>query len=223
MALFATVSATAQMQKYVADVKDFSELKVSDGVNVIWKCNADSAGLVTFTTSPQMAPLILLENKKNQLKIELQDVEHILKHVPTLTVYSNFVKSVSNNADSTVYLDNPAATAEISLRVVGNGRIVAKGLKATTVDAKVDTGSGRIALQGITQLLKLRNAGAGTIEAANLQAEEGSFSILGTGSIDCWVTDKLTVKGLGSGKVYLKGNATVKNRTLGTVKVVNVE
>ena len=69
MALFATVSATAQMQKYVADVKDFSELKVSDGVNVIWKCNADSAGLVTFTTYPQMAPLILLENKKNQLKL----------------------------------------------------------------------------------------------------------------------------------------------------------
>ena len=73
------------------------------------------------------------------------------------------------------------------------------------------------------QLLKLRNAGAGTIEAANLQADEGAFTVLGTGSIDCWVTDKLSVKGLGSGKVYLKGDAEVKNRTLGTVKVVNVE
>ena len=71
--------------------------------------------------------------------------------------------------------------------------------------------------------IKLRNAGAGTIEAANLQADEGAFTVLGTGSIDCWVTDKLSVKGLGSGKVYLKGDAEVKNRTLGTVKVVNVE
>ena len=204
MAIFAAVVATAQTQNYVIDVKDFNELKVTDGVNVIWKCDADSAGLVSFTTTPEMVPLILLENKKNQLKIELQDVEHILKHIPTLTVYSNFVKSVSNNADSTVYLVDPEPTAEINLRVVGNGRIVANSLKATTVDAKVDTGSG-------------------TIEAANLQADEGAFTVLGTGSIDCWVTDKLSVKGLGSGKVYLKGDAEVKNRTLGTVKVVNVE
>ena len=223
MAIFAAVVATAQTQNYVIDVKDFNELKVTDGVNVIWKCDADSAGLVSFTTTPEMVPLILLENKKNQLKIELQDVEHILKHIPTLTVYSNFVKSMSNNADSTVYLVDPEPTAEINLRVVGNGRIVANSLKATTVDAKVDTGSGRIVLGGITQLLKLRNAGAGTIEAANLQADEGAFTVLGTGSIDCWVTDKLSVKGLGSGKVYLKGDAEVKNRTLGTVKVVNVE
>ena len=73
MAIFAAVVATAQTQNYVIDVKDFNELKVTDGVNVIWKCDADSAGLVSFTTTPEMVPLILLENKKNQLKIELQD------------------------------------------------------------------------------------------------------------------------------------------------------
>ena len=38
--------------------------------------------------------------------------------------------------------------------------------------------------------------------------------------MDCWVTDDLSVKGLGAGKIYLKGDPKIKNRTLGSIKVV---
>ena len=45
----------------------------------------------------------------------------------------------------------------------------------------------------------------------------------GTGSVDCWVINDLNVKGLGSGKIYLKGDPKVKNRTLGSIKVVKMD
>lgn len=220
--IMSTLAMSAQ-QKYCMDLKDFGELKVVDGVNVIWKCSADSAGMVTFAADPEMVPLILLSNNKNQLRVQLQDTEFPLKKIPTLTVYSNFLSKAENSGDSTLTILSPLPSAEINLRVVGNGTLVATGLHATTVDAKIDTGRGRIILQGIAQWIKLRNLGSGTIEASSLKAEKGSFIIGGTGNIDCWVTGELTVKGLGSGKVYCKGNPQTKNRTLGTVKIIPVE
>lgn len=41
--------------------------------------------------------------------------------------------------------------------------------------------------------------------------------------MDCWVINDLNVKGLGSGKIYLKGDPKVKNRTLGSIKVVKMD
>lgn len=222
-AVCAAAVGMAQSQKYTVDVKDFGELKVVDGINVVWKCSADSAGLVTFTANPDMVPHILLSNNKNQLKIALQDTDFPLKGIPELTVYSNYLAKAENSGDSTLTVTTPPPSAEIKLRVVGNGRIVAQGLHATTVDAKVDTGRGQVVLQGVAQWLKLRSAGSGNIEAANLQADYGAFTVVGTGNIDCWITRELTIKGLGSGKVFCKGKPAIKNRTLGTVKVVEIE
>jgi hypothetical protein len=146
-----------------------------------------------------------------------------VKSLPTVYVRSSYLSKVDNSGDSVVTVISPAAGADIKMRVVGNGSIIAKGLHATCVEGKIDTGRGHIVLQGVTQWVKLRNVGAGAIEAGELKAEKGSLLISGTGSVDCYVTSDLNIKGLGSGKVYLKGSPTVKNRTLGTVKVVNVE
>ena len=215
-------SAQAQ-QKYCLDVKDFGELKVVDNINVEWRCSPDSAGLVTFSAPPEIVPMILLSNNKNTLRVELQDTDFPLKSLPTLTVYSNYLAKAENSGDSTLTVVAPPPAAEIKLRVVGNGTLVAKGLHATTVEAKIDTGRGHIVLQGNTQWEKLRTVGSGSIEAAALKAEKSSITIGGTGNIDCWVTGELTVTGLGSGKVYCKGKPNTKNRTLGTVKIIEVE
>lgn len=222
VAAFAFVRA-AEPQRYLLDLKDFGEIKVTDGINVEWRCSADSAGLVTFTTTPEMVTNIILSNNKNCLRVQLADTDWPLHHLPTLTVYSNFLGKAENSGDSTLVLQTPPPTAELKMRVVGNGTIIARGVHATTVDAKIDTGNGRIVLQGTAQWVKLRSLGSGTIEAGELHAENGSLQLAGTGSIDCWVTNELTVKGLGSGKVYCKGDPKIKNRTLGTVDVIKVE
>lgn len=222
--LSAVVSSAATPQKYTMDVKDFTALSVVDGINVIYKASTDSAGLVTFTTRPELAPMILLSNNKGTLKVQLQnDGTYFLKNLPTLTVYSAFLSKVENSGDSTVTVNSPAPSAELSLRIVGNGRIEASGLHATRIEAKTDAGKGHFALSGQASWVKLRTVGTGSIEAGALKAEKGSIFVGGTGSVDCWITGELTISGLGSGKVYLKGTPKVKNRTLGTVKVVEVK
>lgn len=212
-----------ETQRFAFNKGDFSKLRINDNVNVEYVASADSAGYVVFECDPRAASDMLFTLDKGTLKIETVEEEALRFGLPTVRVYSKFLASVENSGDSTVYINNPAPGAEISLRVVGNGSIVAKGLHVGTLNAKIDTGNGSIVLEGEAGVENLRNVGAGTIQGGSLKAQSAHIIIGGTGSVDCWVTENLNVKGLGSGKIYLKGNPTVKNRTLGTVKVVKID
>ena len=44
----AVTTANAQNGLYKLDVGDFSELKVTDGINVVYNCSTDSAGWAYF-------------------------------------------------------------------------------------------------------------------------------------------------------------------------------
>lgn len=218
------VATPAAAADYELDVKPFDELQVVNDINVIYKCNNDSAGQVRFSCDPDVSSMILFSNNKNKLKIELSDeITDAQRHrLPTITVFSAFLSKVENSGDSTVYVDTPSPASTFKARIVGNGTLIARGLRATTVEGKISTGHGHLVLSGEAQTIKLSNTGTGTIEAGTIKATIGRCSIYGTGSVDCQVTNELTVMGLGSGKIYLKGTPTIKNRTLG-IKVIPVQ
>jgi len=212
----------AQAAPYALDVKDFSEIKLIDGINVTYRCMPDSAGWVTFDCEESIANKILFSNTKNKLKIELATDGQVVKNLPMITVYSSFLAKAENSGDSTLTVISPAAASEFSARIIGNGSIVATGLHATKVEGKIDTGKGHLVLVGKARNVVLSNTGTGRIEAGSLSAEVGKCKLFGTGPIDCCVSKELTVVGLGSGTVYLKGSPTIKNRTLG-VKIETVD
>ncbi len=54
----AIAAYAAEPTRYELDVKDFTELKVTDGINVDYRCNPDSAGKAVFNTSPELASAI---------------------------------------------------------------------------------------------------------------------------------------------------------------------
>ena len=56
MLIVATVVTMSgqKLSRYELNVSDFSELKVVDGVNVDYKCNPDSAGMVCFMHSQML-------------------------------------------------------------------------------------------------------------------------------------------------------------------------
>lgn len=218
------VSATAYADDYELNVTQFSELQVVNDLNVIYRCNNDSAGYVRFSCDPEVSSLVLFSNNKNKLKIETVDniSNEQKRRLPTIVVYSSFLSKVENSGDSTVIVDSIAPTSTFKARIVGNGTLIARRLRATTVEGKISTGHGHLVLAGEAQTVKLNNTGTGTIEAGTIKAVTGRCSIYGTGSVDCWVTNELTIMGLGSGTVYLKGKPTTKNRTLG-IKTVPVE
>lgn len=223
-AITLAMATPATAADYELNVKPFEELQVVNGINVTYRCNTDSAGYVRFSCDPDISSMVLFSNNKNKLKIELSDeiTDAQRQRLPTVTVFSVFLSKVENSGDSTVYVDTPSPAATFKARIVGNGTLIARGLHATTVEGKIATGHGHLVLAGEAQTIKLNNTGTGTIEAGTIKATTGRCSIYGTGSVDCWVTNELTVMGLGSGKIYLKGSPTTKNRTLG-IKVIPVQ
>lgn len=223
VATAATAAAqTPVKQHHEINMGDFGELRVVDAINVDYFCNPDSAGYVVFDCEPEIAPLILMSNKSNILRLQTQsDVP--IPRLPRVRVYSTWLVSAENSGDSTLVVNAPAPGATLKLRVIGNGTIIGKGLHANIVEGRIDTGRGKLFMEGVAKWIKLRTVGTGSIEAGTLKCDRADILIGGTGSVDCNVANELTVKGLGSGKVYVKGTPQVKNRTLGTVKVINVE
>lgn len=203
-------------ERYSLNIKDFSEINVIDGINVIHKCNADSAGIVTFVSTDDISHRILFSNNKNKLKIELATNGVEIKNLPTITVYSSFLGKAENSGDSTLIIERPVPSSSFKARITNNGTLIVNNVHATVVEGKIETGHGHIVIDGKASIVKLTNVGKGTLEAGNLKANEVNCTILGTGPIDCYATEKLSVKGMGSNHIYVKGHPKeIVNRSIG--------
>lgn len=216
-AVCSSLTAFAQEHtRYELDVKDFSELKVTDAVNVDYVCNPDSAGKAVFFAKPDVASRILFVPSNNKLEIQLSPAENNYPaELPKVTVYSSYLTFAENSGDSTLRVMSVAPGPKFRARVIGNGRIVVRNVKATQVDASLDTGKGSVVVYGEATTAKLSCTGTGTIQADELKAVNIKCSLWGTGSIGCAPSETLSVMGAGSGTVYYRGKPSIKNRSLG--------
>lgn len=221
--VLAICAHAAEPKTYCIDVRDFNELQITDGINVVYKCDPDSAGIVTFSAVPELASMVQFSNNKNKLKIRLNSDGIVRKNLPTVTVRSRFLSYAQNAGDSTLIIENPAPGASMKLRIIGNGTIVANDVQTTMVEGKTEAGKGTLTISGKTPTLKLLQVGAGVINTVDMVADRVEIKMAGTGSVHVNAIETLSITGLGSGKVYLLGNPQVKNRTMGSVKVIEVE
>lgn len=216
--LVCCISATAaNLVKYELKVNEFHELKVVDGINVVYSCNPDSAGLAVFTCPSDEAAAFIFNNPKGKgvLSMQLSTESIGRKNMPVVYVYSTFLTKVENSGDSLVKVLNVAKGPKFSAQLIGNGRLVVKDVKATEVNAGISTGNGTLVIAGECELAKIKLVGTGVIQTDELKADEVSVKASGTGSVGVWPLESLSVSGVGSTKVYYKGEPKIKNRTLG--------
>ncbi|MBD5299551.1 MAG: hypothetical protein HDS22_06240 [Bacteroides sp.] len=210
-AVLTWAAASAQtIQQYKVEVGQFAKIKVTDNVNVVYRCLPDSSGWVQYVGAKEFANAFVITPKEGQLKIQVstEDVGH--PELPTLYVYSDFLTSVENSSSATLTVENPAPCAEFSAKEIGNGRIVVEGLKANVVKASIATGNGTVNLSGTCKDAIFQMVGTGVIAADRLKADQVQCKILGGGTIGCWAVDKLNAKGIGSTKIYYKGEPLIK-------------
>lgn len=216
-------SYAAELTRYELDVNDFSELKVIEGLNVDYKCVPDSAGKAVFTTTPDLASVLMLSNNKGKLEMQISTDGIDYKDLPVITVYSNFLTRVENSGDSTVRVLSVAPGPQFKAKVIGNGRLVVRNVNATQVDANLSTGNGQVVLYGKCQSAKYSLTGTGSIQADDLKAVSVKCRSTGTGTIGCYVTGDLMVVGMGSGKVYYAGHPEkITTRSVG-LKVIPLD
>lgn len=211
-ALLATISSDAQ-KRYELNAGDFTELIVNGNVNVDYHTSADSAGYAVYTTTPDIAPLIEFSITKGKLTVSRaprEDNSPMPDGLPTVRVYSRFLVKAENSGDSTVRIMTMAACPNFNARVIGNGRLVMRDLSSRDVTLTLLTGRGTIVAYGSCTNATLKLTGVGSIQADGLKAANVTCTNTGTGTIGCWATDFLKVKGAGSGHVYYKGTPQVK-------------
>lgn len=218
MLIAAGATAVALPPKhYELKVTDFTELKVNNQLNVVYKYVQDSVGYAVFDAPAELVSQIIFTPVQGKLTIDVSN-DAQGQQLPTVYVYSTYLSKVENNGTGTVTVESVQPGAQFTAGIQGNGRLVARNLKFGKVEGKIFTGNGTIVLTGECTNANLSNTGAGQIEADGLRAEEAKCSIFGTGSTGVWAVKSLNVHGAATGTVYYKGEPAIKNRTLG-VKV----
>lgn len=217
------VSAQAvDIVKYELNVNEFHELKVVDGINVIYSCNPDSAGLAVFTCPSSQASAFIFNNKNGKLSMQVSTENVGMADKPVVHVYSTYLTNVENSGDSLVKVLNVAKGPKFAAKLIGNGRIAVSGVEATEVGASIQTGNGMLVISGKCDHAKFNFTGTGVIQADGLETQTASIKAGGTGSIGVWATKSFTMMGMGSTKIYYKGTPEIKNRSVG-LKAIPME
>lgn len=220
----ATISVSAQkLHPYELKFGEFSELKVVDGINVDYYCDPTKGGKVEFEATPETASAVMFEPSKDRLTIKLALRDGSYRDLPTIRVYTSFLTKVENEGDSTVRVMEVVATPKFSCKVIGNGRLSVRNVQANNVEANILSGNGTIAIYGTAETAKLRVTGAGDIQADELKTTNADCSVTGTGSISCYVTNFMKAGGVGSGKIYYRGNPEIKRPLISHVKTIPLD
>ncbi|MDE7160303.1 MAG: DUF2807 domain-containing protein [Muribaculaceae bacterium] len=215
------VSATAAPRKHTLDIGQFNKINITDDIDVVYRCVADSTGTVAFTAEESLANAFIFTNSGGKLRVQINTEMVERPELPTIYLYSDYLTSAENGGNGTLTIETPHPCPEFKVVQVGNGRIIAEDINATEVKGTLATGNGNVVLSGKCDKASLKMVGAGSIQADRLQAKEVNSIIFGGGSIGCFAEQLLKVKGLGSTKIYYKGTPEIKKS--GTAKIFSLE
>ena len=159
---------------------------------------------------------------KGRLSIQVEDEYERTGQLPSITIYSSALDEAENSGDSTLRLSGLPPMKAFKVRLTDNGKVIARGVRASKLELQILSGKGKIIADGSCDDLSLRLVGTGEIQADGVRATNVSCRIMGTGSIGCNVNEgELKVSGSGTGKVYYKGSPSkVTVRKLGTIKAI---
>lgn len=216
--------APQEVHRYEMKFGEFHELRTTDGINVEYHTDSSRAGLAEFFTDASLASAIMFQHKNGKLTISLASRDTVYTNLPTVRVYSSFLSVAKNEGDSTMTINRPAPGPKFQAKVEGNGQLIIKDITTTQLTAEVITGKGSIIVNGKATSAKYTIAGSGAVKATEVEADEVSATVAGTGTVYCWPVKKLSVGGLGSGKVYYRGTpAEIKKKFISKVKVLSLD
>ncbi len=199
-------------KQFTLPVGQFSKISVDDNVNVVYVGGDGSASRVAYEGDQKYAKAFIITHKGNKLRIQVETLFVDDPELPTLYLYSDFLESASLSATSTLTLKTVAPGSKLDLSVMGNGSLVADDVRATKISASIKSGNGTITVAGHCEEASLNMLGNGTIQADRLEAVIVNCKMLGQGSIGCWPTEELKVRGIGNTKIYYKGSPKIDKK-----------
>ncbi len=220
--------SSAAVQDFKVD--RFQKIKVTGPLDVDCIYCPDSVGIIRVDAPvPDQMPWVDTQVSGETLKLRLilpdemrMGTQDISAELPSVRVYTNYLTSVENEGDSTVRVMTATNVPKFKAVIIGNGRLSVRGIDAEKVEAKAVAGRGIIVLNGKTDDAKYTVAGVGTIQADGLTARKAKIKSAGTGTVGVHATEQLSISGLGSGTIYVKGTPDIKKRAAG-IKIQPIE
>lgn len=212
-------------------VDRFQQIRVVGPVNVDCIYNPDSVGYIKVNADTRdYMPWVEASTKGDKLKIQLRmpdDMRHGViptpDNLPSVKVYTNYLTGVSNEGDSIVRVITSTNVPSFNARLIGNGYMSVRGIDTERLTVELLSGNGTLAIHGRANSENIKLAGVGTIEADGLEAETAKVVLVGTGNIGVWAKEKLTVRGTGTGTVYLKGTPEVTKKLALGIKLQPID
>lgn len=199
-------------KEFKLPVGQFSKISVDDNVNVVYVGADGSPSRVTYEGDQKYAKAFIISQKGNKLRIQVETLFVDDPELPVLYLYSDFLENASLSSEATLTLKSVAPGSKLDLSVMGNGSIVAENIHATKIGASIKSGNGTITISGHCQTANFNMLGNGTIQADRLEAVTVNCKMLGQGSIGCWPTEELKVRGIGNTKIYYKGKPDINKK-----------
>ncbi|MDE7349752.1 MAG: DUF2807 domain-containing protein [Muribaculaceae bacterium] len=199
-------------KQFTLPVGQFSKISVDDNVNVVYVGDDGSPSRVAYEGDQKYARAFIITQKGNKLRIQVETLFVDDPELPTLYLYSDFLENASLSSESTLTLKSVAPGSKLDLSVMGNGSLVAENIRATKVGASIKSGNGSITVSGHCQTASFTMLGNGTIQADRLEAVTVDCKMLGQGSIGCWPSEELKVRGIGNTKIYYKGSPKINKK-----------
>lgn len=227
MVLWGGAEALAQMASYVLQSRQFNEIYVKGNVDVECRESADSAGMIVFSSTPEVFNAVNCNNVGTRLNIVVNGVASnvLRKELSKIVVYySGALSAVSYAGAENMRLRDADYGKSVVVMMTGSGRLRIDGLSASHVSCSV-AGSGALSMAGTTKAgnITCSVSGSGTMEFLHLQAHsanatvngrgclvvngevgQASFALKGSGSIDAssLKCSQITAGAYGSGQIY---------------------
>ncbi len=240
---FRVVDGSGDIVTETRPIGDFSAI-ILQGSGEVIVSQGDQASL-SIEGDDNLLPYFETEVHGNTLTIGLKDEYMAVSLLPSQTIMF-YVTVVDLNSLTVAGSGDIRAEAiqseDFRINIFGSGDISIESLETTGLgveiagsgNASVDTltadeatitiqGSGDFSAGGQASSQEITIQGSGDYNAADLQSQDATALIQGSGSVNIWVDQSLDVTIMGSGDVNYSGDARLNISTMGSGDANHVE
>jgi len=215
------VSGRGSMETFTFSVGEITEVKVEMLCNIVYR--SAPSDTVTLKVQPNLMDYISVEESGGVLTVRPTRNLNIsgTGNTPVLTVSSPSLSRVSHAGAGRFTTFDTIVNDEFSLHIAG----AAEG--STVLDVQKLSinlaGAGSFELRGTADSADIRMAGAGALDALDLQTRSATINLSGVGSVKISCSDSLTIVAGGVGTVEYRGSPTldISRGGLVTIRQVN--
>jgi len=162
-------------------------------------------GQITVTTDDNLHEYIKVEVKDNILTLKTKKNTYLdTKTGIHMTVPFEAISKVALTGSGNIETKDIIAANKFNASVVGSGDVVLT-VEASKVQADI-TGSGEINLSGSTSYLEVDLTGSGDFSGFNLDSQNTTVSVSGSGDAKVVAKENLVARVNGSGDIIYKGD-----------------